>query len=71
MTNVNVPFDPCTFQVRADWWRFMWGGGHTVETHPTLQGWRAKKIVTTTAPVEVTLTPPAAFPRTSSSGAPA
>ena len=50
MTNVNVPFDPCTFQVRADWWRFMWGGGHTVETDPTRKGWRAKKSINTGDP---------------------
>lgn len=30
------------FSVDTRWWLDLWGGGHTVDTDPTRQGWRAR-----------------------------
>ena len=29
------------FSVSDRWWEGLWGGGHTVDSDPTRQGWRA------------------------------
>jgi hypothetical protein len=37
-------FDPKAFTTSNRWWSFMWGNGHTPQTDPTRQGWRAKSL---------------------------
>jgi hypothetical protein len=27
------------FTTTNQWWQFIWGGGHTLETDPTRKGW--------------------------------
>ena len=34
-------FDASKFSVSDRWWDGIWGGGHTLATDPTHQGWRA------------------------------
>lgn len=30
-----------SFKVSSRWWDGIWGGGHTIDTDPSKQGWRA------------------------------